>query len=253
MVYLNYGFMKLNWKLRFGFLLLCVSLFMYLIHYVVFRNIVLLEENTLFYLAFMPVEVIFVTLILDQLLEMRDRRERLEKLNMVIGVFFSEVGINLLRYFAKCDKNIDAIHNELVVSSDWTDQQFLEVSKKLKKYDYSVDIKQIDIDSLKKFLVSKRSSMVQLLENPTLLEHETFTESLRAVFHLVEELDIRTTVHDLPESDYAHLSGDMKRAYARLVSEWLDYMKYMKNRYPYLYSLAMRTNPFDEEASPIVK
>lgn len=189
--------MKINWKLRFGILLLCVSLFIYMVHYIVFRNLVILEENTLFYLAFMPVEVIFVTLILDQLLEMRDRRERLEKLNMVIGVFFSEVGINLLRYFAKCDRNVDTICNDLIVSSNWTDQQFLEASKKLKKYDYSVDIKQMDIDSLKKFLVSKRSSMVQLMENPTLLEHETFTESLRAVFHLTEELDTRMSLHDL--------------------------------------------------------
>ncbi len=111
----------------------------------------------------------------------------------------------------------------------------------------------MDMDSLKKFLVSKRSSMVQLMENPTLLEHETFTESLRAVFHLIEELDSRPSLQDLPKSDYAHLSGDMKRAYTQLVSEWLDYMKYLKNKYPYLYSLSMRTNPFDKEASPIVK
>jgi len=245
--------MKINWKLRFGILLLCVSLFMYVINYLAFHDIEHLEESTLFYLAYLPLEVIFVTLILDQLLEMRDRRDRMEKLNMVIGVFFSEVGTNLLRYFAKCDMNIDTICNELVVSSKWTDQQFREASKKLKKYDYSVDIKQMDMDSLKKFLISKRSSMVQLMENPTLLEHETFTESLRAVFHLTEELDTRTSMQGLPDSDYAHLSGDMKRAYTQLVSEWLDYMKYMKNRYPYLYSLAMRTNPFDKDASPIVK
>jgi hypothetical protein len=32
----------------------------------------------------------------------------------------------------------------------------------------------------------------------------------------------------------------------------LDYMKYMKENYPYLFSFAMRTNPFDREASPIV-
>ena len=245
--------MKINWKLRFGILLLCVSLIMYAINYLVFHNIEHLEESTLFYLAYMPLEVIFVTLLLDQLLEMRTRRERLEKLNMVIGVFFSEVGINLLRYFARCDRNIDTICNDLIVSSKSTDKQFADVSKKLKKYDYSVDITQMDMDNLKKFLVSKRSSMVQLMENPTLLEHETFTESLRAVFHLIEELDSRPSLQDLPKSDYVHLSGDMKRAYTQLVSEWLDYMKYLKNKYPYLYSLSMRTNPFDKEASPIVK
>ncbi len=117
--------MKINWKLRFGILLLCVSLIMYAINYLVFHNIEHLEESTLFYLAYMPLEVIFVTLLLDQLLEMRTRRERLEKLNMVIGVFFSEVGINLLRYFARCDRNIDTICNDLIVSSKSTDQQFV--------------------------------------------------------------------------------------------------------------------------------
>jgi hypothetical protein len=30
-------------------------------------------------------------------------------------------------------------------------------------------------------------------------------------------------------------------------------MKHLKDNYPYLFSLAMRTNPFDHEASPVVK
>jgi len=38
-----------------------------------------------------------------------------------------------------------------------------------------------------------------------------------------------------------------------LVRQWLAYMKYLKNFYPYLFSLAMRTNPFDQHASPIIK
>lgn len=245
--------MNVNWKMRFGILLLFVSLIMYAVHFFIFKDITGLEEKTLFYLAFMPIEVVFVTLILDQLLEVRDRRERMEKLNMVIGVFFSEVGTKLLTIFSAGDPNIEKIRSDLVVGPKWTEKEFLEAYERLKKYDYKVDIKQIDLESLKSFLVSKRSSMVQLLENPVLLEHELFTETLRAVFHVTEELDTRKSLHELPASDYAHLSLDMKRAYTQLVSEWLDYMRYMNNRYPYLYSLAMRTNPFDKEASPIVR
>ena len=30
-------------------------------------------------------------------------------------------------------------------------------------------------------------------------------------------------------------------------------MHYLKNNYPYLFSLAMRLNPFDEKATPEVK
>lgn len=38
-----------------------------------------------------------------------------------------------------------------------------------------------------------------------------------------------------------------------MVKEWLEYMRYLKNNYPYLFSLSMRTNPFDRKASPIVR
>jgi hypothetical protein len=36
------------------------------------------------------------------------------------------------------------------------------------------------------------------------------------------------------------------------VSGWLDYVRHLKDGYPYLFSLAMRTNPLDETASPVV-
>jgi hypothetical protein len=59
-------------------------------------------------------------------------------------------------------------------------------------------------------------------------------------------------MNNLPESDRNHLAGDMNRAYKKLVEQWLVYMSHLKNQYPYLFSLAVRKNPFDPEASPIV-
>ena len=82
-----------------------------------------------------------------------------------------------------------------------------------------------------------------------MLEHESFTNLLWAVFHLTEELIHRHNLRKLPETDYQHLSGDIKRVYHLLIAEWLDYMKHLKKGYPYLFSLAMRTNPFDADAS----
>jgi hypothetical protein len=105
---------------------------------------------------------------------------------------------------------------------------------------------------LREFLVNRRGFLLGLLENPNLLEHETFTELLWAVFHLSEELESRPGFEFIPETDYHHLIGDIKRAYMQLVMEWLDYMKHLKKEYPYLFSLAMRTNPFDPTATPII-
>jgi hypothetical protein len=86
-----------------------------------------------------------------------------------------------------------------------------------------------------------------------MLEHESFTNLLWAVFHLTDELAHRRDLKKLPDSDYEHLAGDIKRAYYQLVLQWLDYMKHLKHDYPYLFSLAMRTNPFDKDASIEVK
>jgi hypothetical protein len=95
--------------------------------------------------------------------------------------------------------------------------------------------------------------MLALLENPQLYEHDRFTDLMHAVFHLAEELISRERLVDLPNPDYDHLSGDITRVYGQLVVEWLTYMQHLKKHYPYLFSLAMRTNPFDAHASAIVQ
>jgi hypothetical protein len=95
--------------------------------------------------------------------------------------------------------------------------------------------------------------LLALIENPNLLEHETFTDLLRAVFHLTEELDKRKTTNDLPASDCEHLKEDVQRVYDLLIFEWLNYMEHLKNNYRYLFSLAMRTNPFDPNKTVVIQ
>lgn len=76
---------------------------------------------------------------------------------------------------------------------------------------------------------------------------------LRAIFHLAEEMVTRSGLAELPASDYRHLDGDLNRAFGLLIHQWVDYMNYLRRNYPYLFHLAMRLNPFDPEASIVVK
>jgi len=188
----------------------------------------------------------------EVLLNRRERRLRREKLNMVIGAFFSEVGTTLLVYFSDFDERVEQIKGDLVVTGDWTERQFLEVAERIRGYDYRVDAGKVDFEHLRALLAGKRTFMLRLLENPSLMEHELFTDLLLSVFHLTEELAHRKKVTNLPASDEAHLAGDIQRIYVLLVHQWLDYLHYLKTSYPYLFSLALRTNPFDEKASPTV-
>ena len=131
--------------------------------------------------------------------------------------------------------------------------EFSKISKRLKNYNYGIETQKVNFIDLRSFLIEKNYFLLRLLENPNLFEHEAFTDLLRAIFHLTEELVARKDFGKLPISDFNHLAGDIKRAYILLVHQWLEYMKYLKNNYPYLFSLAMRTNPFDQEVSPVVK
>jgi voltage-gated potassium channel len=189
----------------------------------------------------------------ELMLSRREKLARMKKLNMVIGVFFSEVGNRLIRLFAQTDPRFEEIQKGLIITEKWTHQDFLRVRDHLKGLNYGVEIAQTDLAALKDFLLKQRDFLVRLLENPTLLEHESFTDLLRAVFHLAEELAYREDLGRQPGRDREHIAGDINRAYRFLVHQWVDYMEYLKVNYPYLFSLAMRTNPFDRQASPILK
>jgi len=186
------------------------------------------------------------------ILEKRETESRMEKLNMIIGIFYSEIGLEFFSRLARYDPNFDIIRKSLIITETWNDKDFIAASKESVKHKFIVDTSQVDFLELKGFLTAKRDFFLRLLENPVLMEHQSFTDLLRAVFHLTEELTYRSSFEDMPKPDANHLAVDIKRSYHLMVAEWIIYMKYLKNNYPFLFSLAVRTNPFNKEASVVV-
>jgi hypothetical protein len=243
---------RISWEAKLGISLIAFSAAVYLAKYITLGDPVNTYNYVFNALGFLPINVLLVTLILNKLLSIRAKRDRMEKLNMVIGTFFSEVGTLLLTYFSDQDPRLDQIREHLLVNANWSDQDFLLKNTPLKDYSYQVDVQKVAMEKLKHWLAGKRDFLLRLLENPVLLEHESFTALLRAVFHLAEELERRQDFKDLPDTDIKHLEDDINRAYSHLALQWLSYMQYLKKHYPYLFSFALRTNPFDQKASPIV-
>jgi hypothetical protein len=240
------------WTLILVLLLTGLSITLYFIHFLIFQDPHHIGIYFLGDLAFLPIEVLLVTIVIHRLLETRDKKRKMEKMNMVIGAFFSSLGIWLLTYLSDQDPDLANLRKHLVLSDNWTDKEFKRVARLLHDHPGEIDRNTLDLSLLKPTLDSRRDFLLRLLENPMLLEHEQFTELLRAVFHLSEELDKRSILSTLPGNDISHLVGDTKRVYGLLIPQWLEYMQYLKNSYPYLFSLAMRTNPFDENASPVI-
>jgi hypothetical protein len=242
-----------KWQVVLSAVLVLISIGSYILHFLIFRDAHHIFIYLLGDIAFLPIEVLFVTLIINQLLGNREKRIKLKKLNMVIGTFFSEAGAELLRLFLAFEKDDQALKTVILHERRWSDNDFLKLLKQLPGFAYDIDIRGGDLPALKVFLTSRRGFLLSLLGNANLLEHDKFTDLLWAVFHLTDELEYRGDFDRLPAADLQHLAQDLRRAFQLLVLEWLAYMRHLKHDYPYLFSLAIRTNPFDSEASAIIK
>jgi len=243
---------KLWFNTLIGLSLVLSSIMLYYAQFILFHD----PRNTIFYLfqdiAFVPLQVFIVTLILEGILSAREKREIIRKMNVVISAFYSEVGINAIKALSVYVQDIGKINSLLNVDLNWKDEDFRAAARNIKLLQYDMSSKGGDLDRLKSFLAEKRGFILTMFENTNLLEHDTFTDMLWAVFHISDELESRDSLDSLPENDLEHLSIDLERAYQLLVYEWVYYMHYLKKEYPYLFSLAVRKSPFNENSSVII-
>jgi hypothetical protein len=242
-----------SWLLPVSLVFVGLSLVTYVIHYFIFRDV----RHIFFYLVldigFMFLNVLVVIVFIERLLARREKRAMLEKLNMVIGAFFSEVGLQLLKRFAPCVAHAEDLRARCGIRPAWEHADFVKAEDAAAAFPYDMDLSPAVLRELRAFLGRERDFMVRLLENPSLLEHDRFTDLLWAVFHLAEELEFREgDLEDLPPADINHLNGDARRAYSQITVAWLVYAEHLKGNYPFLFSLAARINPLSDHPSATV-
>jgi hypothetical protein len=239
---------SLPWKGRLGVVFLLFAILFNVLHYWVFRDPDYIFKFILAQLGFLPVSTYLVTVIISQLLANREKQAMLNKLNMVIGSFFSQVGLELLGIISRGTTAFSSRGEFMRVTAGWNTGDYANALRELETFDLNLDSGRVRWRELQAFLVQEKGFLLNLLGNPNLLEHEAFTELLWAVFHLAEELEHRTNMANLPQTDIDHLTGDLQRVSGLLVSQWLIYLQHLQKAYPFLFSLAVRLNPFDPEA-----
>ena len=212
-------------------------------------------EDTFYYLvqdaAFLPIEALLVTFVLDALLTRREKQHVLRKLSMVIGAFFSETGNRLLAQFVAADPDREVLREAFADPNRWAKTE-RTAAELVRKHPFRVEPSAADLEAVKSILAAERGFLLGLLENPNLLERETFSDMLLAVEHLAEELGYRKDFASLPDSDLRHLRGDLERAYRLLAVEWAGYAAHLKTDYPYIFSLITRTHPLRPDPKPVV-
>jgi hypothetical protein len=235
-----------------GLLAVLASGILYLIDYLIFRDSQQLLNQLLDGLSFIPISVFIIVVVIEGALARQEKLLLRHKLNMVIGVFFSEVGNDLINKLLRSYETSQEIARNFAVNSKWTPSDF----KNARAYAVAMTSKpsgqKIDFTDLKAFLISKRGFLLALLENPNLIEHEKVSDLLWAIFHLTEELAYRKEVANLSGPDLAHIEGDVNRLYGQLLYQWVDYVEHLQSKYPYLFSLTVRMSPFNANPSAII-
>ena len=247
-----------RWKIKFSILMIILIIIIYGSNYLVLGDPEHIISYIWTHLGFIPVDILVVAFILDEIIEKKEKEAMLEKLDMLMSTFFSEVGNDLIEQLSTANKYKASTEN-LKSIKDWNQDDFDNKLKELKNssLDFSADIspenREEFLKTLTDTLSSKREFIVSLINNPNLLEKEEFTELINSILHLDEELEHRKDLNLVTDADFAHLNGDMKRVYDKLVYGWVYYLKYLHKHYPYMIALVVRTNPFDETAEVYVK
>lgn len=126
--------------------------------------------------------------IVESFIDTRERVERPRKINMLSGVFYSGIGMSLLRKFSAADPACDRIRCALVVSGSRTDKNFTKAGAILAQYTPVIRNRDLDLPELNRFLSQNKSLVLSLLENLYLIEHDTFTELMQVLFHATGKL-----------------------------------------------------------------
>lgn len=227
--------------------LVLLSVFLHFIHVLIFKDV----HHTMIFLladiAFIPMEVFFTSMILERMLERREKEHGKEKLNMLVGVFYTEIGTQLLSYFVEQDDHV-YICKKLRIQdpSVWNDAYFKRLQQLNSSYHYEVKLSKIDIDQLRHILHEGKNLLITLITNESLHDHETFTDMLMLTMHLKEELDTRDC-NNLTEVEREHLERDMEAMYRYLTYEWCHYLDYLSKHYPGLFNTAIMLSPFNKK------
>ncbi|MGC9318829.1 MAG: hypothetical protein ACP5KN_12430 [Armatimonadota bacterium] len=232
--------------------LVIAALVLHAAHYLIFRDL----HHVLIYgfgdIAFLPVEILVISLVVDRVLHERERQALRYKMNMVVGTFFSALGQPLLQRMCHVLENRDEVRQCLAIGPDWTSDRIQQAKGTVPELRLKMRPEVSDMEALRELLTDHRDFLLRLLQNPALLEDEDFSDLLWALSHLQEELAARDDLSNLPPSDVRHLIGDIHRVYGHLLREWLEYMAHLNQEYPFLYSFQARTNPLRPDASVTV-
>ena len=93
-----------RWKIKFSILMVILIIIIYGSNYLVLGDAEHIISYIWTHLGFIPVDILVVAFLLDEIIERKEKEAMLEKLDMLMSTFFSEVGNELISQLSSVNK-----------------------------------------------------------------------------------------------------------------------------------------------------
>ncbi len=188
------------------------------------------------HLAFLPIHALVIGVIIEGLLNFRERAQRQKKMNVFVGIFFRQMGLDLLLKITPLVENWDDLESIILVDSSWRAARFRRARAEISSFMPRMNA---DISQMANFftmLHQKETDIIQMTRNPHLLDFESFYRTLLSLFHLIEESHIRGPVSGWAPATLLHLGSDLAKTLRLMLRLWLHYLEFLKSENPVLFS-----------------
>jgi hypothetical protein len=216
--------------------LIVLSSLLYAIDYLVIGDFSGVSKYIAHHIAFLPIHALVLGILIEEILVWREKREQKRKLNLFLGIFFRQMGVDFYVAMAEMVKNRDELDDLILVDKNWDHRRFHQAQFKLQNFDLQMDPDPQKLAQVFDLLHERETEIMDMTRNPNLWEFEELYRALVALFHLIEESRLRGKDRQRIPGMRQHLAKDVGKALKMLLGLWLHYLEFLKRAHPVLFS-----------------
>lgn len=216
--------------------LIGLSSLLYLMDYVIIGDFTGVTKYIVHHIAFLPIHALVLGILIEEILVWREKREQKRKLNMFLGIFFRQMGVDFYVAMAALVKNREELDRMIVVNKEWDHHRFKRAQFAIHGFNLEMDSEADKLANVFSILHERETEIMDMTRNPNLWEFEELYRALVALFHLIEESRFRGKERQLIPSVREHLAQDVGKALKMLLGLWLHYLEFLKATHPVLFS-----------------
>ncbi|WP_449246028.1 hypothetical protein [Desulfarculus baarsii] len=230
----------LDWieKLLIAAGLVTLSTFLYVAHYFLFDSAhgpAYYADKVFSHIAFLPIHALVLGVIIDGMITFRERQGRKRRLNMFLGIFFRQLGADILAMASGLCQNRDELDAITVVHQQWGARDFRRARQGLAAFRPRMAADEKQVLALLDYLRQREGDILEMTRNPLVLEFEDLYHGLISLFHLIEEIHYRNSDQAFSPGELTHLAKDVGKSLKQLSHLWLIYLEHLKAEHPVLF------------------